>query len=193
MMCMQSQKKISRIELILQLLEEEKKEQSMGTADDDHEHPPVKPAGVGVPIHKISETETPDGSGIDEPKLDKPAGGIVPICKMSETETPDGSGVDEPKLDKPTGVPIHNMSDKAPKPPDGMAVDNSLPNTSKPAGGSIHKIQGNQETSSEQMDGKGSTSKGTESNPKKPPLHHKLTVLFSMKAHISEDKENSGK
>ena len=42
------------------------------------------------------------------------------------------------------------------------------------------------------MDGNGSTPQGTESIPKKPPLHRQLTGLFSMKGQISEDKENSG-
>ena len=70
---------------------------------------------------------------------------------------------------------IVEMSDKPPKPADGMAVDKSLPHLSKPAGGSICKIQ---QISSEEMDGKGSTPQGTENIPKKPPLHGKLTGLF---------------
>ena len=57
----------------------------------------------------------------------------------------------------------------------------------KPAGGGmlICKIQGIQQTdaktSSEQTDVKESTAHGTESIPKKPPLHHQLTGLFSLK------------
>ena len=132
MMIAQSKKKISRLQLILQLLDEEIKEQSMGMADDDIEDPTVKPTGGSEPIHKMSETDSPHGSGIDQPKLDTPTGGSMQIVEMS---------------------------DKPPKPADGMAADKSLPHSSKPAGGSLHKIQ---QTSSEEMDGKGSTPQGTE-------------------------------
>ena len=70
-----------------------------------------------------------------------------------------------------------------------MAVDKSLPHLGKPAGGNIRKIQ---QTSSEEMDGKGTTPQGTENIPRKPPLHRKLTGLLSMQVNINEDKENSG-
>ena len=47
-------------------------------------------------------------------------------------------------------------------------------------------------TSSEQTDVKGSTAHGTESIPKKPPLHCKLTGQFSLKEQSVEAEENSG-
>ena len=53
MMVAQNKKKMSRLQLILQLLDEEKKEQSMGMADDDIEDPIVKPAGGSEPICKM--------------------------------------------------------------------------------------------------------------------------------------------
>ena len=82
MMCAQTEKKISRLQLILQLLDEEKKEQSIGTADDNSEDRAIKHAGGSVPIRKMSETESPDGSGIHQPKLDIPAGGGMQIGKI---------------------------------------------------------------------------------------------------------------
>ena len=184
MMVAQSKKKISRLQLIFQLLDKERKEQSMGTADDDIEDPTVKPVGGSELICKMSKTDSPHGSGIDQPKLDTPVGGGMQIVEMSD-------GVDQPKLDTPAGggMQIVEMSDKPPKPADGTAVDKSLPLSSKPAGGSLRKIQ---QTSSEEMDGKESTSQGTENIPEKPPLHHKLTGLFSMQVNINEGKEISG-
>ena len=91
----QSEKKISRLQMILKLLQEDEVEQSVGK--------------------------------------EKAAGGSMPICKMSET-----------------------------KPPDGNA--------------------------SEKTDVKGSTA---ESLPEKPPLHHKLTGLFTLQKEIVDAEENS--
>ena len=60
----------------------------------------------------------------------------------------------------------------------------------------IHKINSiehtDAKTSSEKTDVKGSTAHGTESIPKKPPLHGKLTGLFSLKEQSVEAEENSG-
>ena len=91
----QSEKKISRLQLILKLLQEDEVEQSVGK--------------------------------------EKAAGGSMLICKLSET-----------------------------KPPDGNA--------------------------SEKTDVKGSTA---ESFPEKPPLHHKLTGLFTLQKEIVDAEENS--
>ena len=93
-----SEKRKTRLELILQLLEEEKDEQSIdkqpaGMAID---------GGGGMPSHKMSVTEDkkpPDGSSLEKPKSDdqkslKPAGGSMLIHKMSGNEDnkpPDGS------------------------------------------------------------------------------------------------------
>ena len=124
-----SEMKITRLQLILKLLEEEEDEQSMGKE---------KPASGGMPIHKMSENKPPDGTADDSEQISTKPGGSMQICKIDGIEHTDA------------------------------------------------KI------SSEQTDVKGSTAHGTESIPKKPPLHHKLTGLFSLKEQSVEAEENSG-
>ena len=128
-----------------------------------------KPAGGGMLTHKLSGIKPPDGTADDSEQIStKPAGGSMQIDIMSET-----------------------------KPTDGMAHANSEHTFGKPAGGGmpIRKIDGiehtDAKTSSEQTDVKGSTAHGPESIPKKPPLHCKLTDLFSLKQSV-EAEENSG-
>ena len=79
----QSEKKISRLQLILKLLEEDQVEQSV-----DKE----KAAGGVMPIHKMSETKPPDGTAHGSEQISpKAAGGGMLIHKMSETKPSDGN------------------------------------------------------------------------------------------------------
>ena len=55
-----SEKKITRLQLILKLLEEEEEEQSMGKE---------KPASGGMLIHKMSEIKPPDGTADDSEQI----------------------------------------------------------------------------------------------------------------------------
>ena len=125
-----SEKRKKRLELILQLLQEEKDEQSI---DKTEPADMAIDGGGSMPIRKMSATEEnkpPDGSSleklkIDEQKSHKPAGGgSMPIHKMSVTEenkSPDGSSC------KPAGggsMPIHKMSaTEENKPPDSNSLE----------------------------------------------------------------------
>ena len=69
-----SEKKITRLQLILKLLEEEEEEQSMGKE---------KLAGGGMPIRKMSEIKPPDGTADDSEQIStKPAGSGMQIDIM---------------------------------------------------------------------------------------------------------------
>ena len=195
-----SEKRKTRLELILKLLQEEADEQSInkteptGTDID---------GGGSMPICKMSATEEnkpPDGSPLEKPKSDehklcKPTGGgSMPIYNMSVTEDnkpPDGSSLEKPKSDehkshKPAGgggMPIHKMSVTEENKPDGSSP--------KPAGGGsmpICKMSATEDNKPPDGSGGG----GTESIPQKPALHHQLTGLFSLRSQISADKENPG-
>ena len=79
----QSEKRISRLQLILKLLEEDQVEQSVGKE---------KAAGGSMPIRKMSETKPLDGTVHGSEQISqKTAGGGMPIHKMSETKPPDGN------------------------------------------------------------------------------------------------------
>ena len=79
----QSEKKISRLQLILKLLEEDQVEQSVGKE---------KAAGGSMPICKMSETKPSDGSAHGSEQISpKAAGGCMSIHKMSETKPLDGN------------------------------------------------------------------------------------------------------
>ena len=112
----QSEKKISRLQLILKLLEEDQVEQSVGKE---------KAAGGGMPIHKMSETKPPDGTAHGSEQISpKAAGGGMPIHKMSETKPPDGTAHGSEQISpKATGggMPICKMSKT--KSPDGNASE----------------------------------------------------------------------
>ena len=134
---------MTRLEPILQLLQEEKKEQSIhkkepaGMAiDDSDEKKSPKPAGGSMPIHKMSGTEDnkpPDGSShdvvdpkskSDDKKSTKPAGGSMLIHKMSGTEDnkpPDGSSHD-------VVDPKSKSDDRKPHKPAGGGTESILKN-----------------------------------------------------------------
>ena len=72
----QSEKKITKLQLILQSLKKEKAEQSMGKEE---------PAGGSMPIYKMLETKPPDGTAHESEQISpKPAGGSMQMGKMSE-------------------------------------------------------------------------------------------------------------
>ena len=113
----QSEKKISRLQLMLKLLEEDQVEQSVGKE---------KAAGGSIPIHKISETKPPDGTAHGSEQISPKAAGSMLICKMSETKPPDGTAHGSEQISPKAaggGMPIHKMSET--KPPDGNASENT--------------------------------------------------------------------
>ena len=87
---------------------------------------------------------------------EKAAGGGMPICKMSGTKPPDGTA--------------HGSEQISPKAAGGGMPICKMSETKLPDG-----------NASEKTDVKGSTA---ESLPEKPPLHHKLTGLFTLQKQI---------
>ena len=111
----QSEKKISRLQLILKLLEEDQVEQSVSKE---------KAAGGSILIRKMSETKPLDGTAHGSEQISpKAAGGGMPIHKMSETKPPDGTAHGSEQISpKATGggMPIRKMSETK---PDGNASE----------------------------------------------------------------------